>query len=127
MTYAEILDFIKRNNESGNNGVYWKFQKLISHREVKDSSVDGMGSKYNLLIKWGNRERTAEPLAKVLEDVPYEVALYVMQNNLFDKPGWKRCKRFARMQNIFTARFNIKFLKRQVTKAKTEAFWRAPK
>ena len=25
MTYAEILDFIKRNNESGNGGVYWKF------------------------------------------------------------------------------------------------------
>ena len=40
MTYAEILDFIERNNESGNDGVYWKFRKIISHRRVKDGSVD---------------------------------------------------------------------------------------
>ena len=86
-----------------------------------------MGSKYNLLIEWENGERTAEPLAKVLEDAPYEVALYAMQNKLLDKLGCKRCKRFARMQNRFTAHYNIKFLKRQPTKAKTKAFRRAPK
>ena len=89
--------------------------------------MDNMGSKYNLLIEWENGERSAEPLAKVLEDAPYEVALYAMQNNLLDEPGWKRCKRFARMRNRFTAHYSIKYLKRQVTRARTEAFRKAPK
>ena len=53
-----------------------------------------MGSKYNLLIKWENRERTAELIAKVLEDAPYEVALYVMQNNLLDDPVERDAREF---------------------------------
>ena len=75
----------------------------------------------------GDRGALFEPLAKVLEDAPYEVALYAMQNNLLDEPGWKRCKRFARMRNRFTAHYNIKYLTRQVTRAKAEAFRKAPK
>ena len=127
MTYSHILDYIERNNESGEDGIYWKFCKIVGHSAVKKGDDDYMNLAYNVLVLWEIGEISTVPLSQFFEDAPYECALYAIKNNLLDEPGWKRCKRIARMRNKFKRSFDIKYLKRKATKAKIDSFKKAPK
>ena len=51
-----------------------------------------MGSKYNVKMLWETGEITYEPLDFLARDIPVELARFAMDNDLLDKPGWKRFK-----------------------------------
>jgi hypothetical protein len=78
----------------------WKFRCIISHEgpltKQKDKSYNS--SAYNVMIEWVNGETTTEPLSVIAIDDPITCAMYALENNLLDKPGWKRFSKMARRQ-----------------------------
>ena len=75
MTYAQVLDYIERNNEDGEDGIYWKFRRIVSHRAVNQDDPDYMNSAYNLWIEWEDGSITIVPLSLFFEDAPYKCAM----------------------------------------------------
>jgi hypothetical protein len=53
----------------------------------------------NVLIEWENGEITNEPLKVIAAD---NCAIYAHENNLLDKPGWKRFKYISKQEKKFT-------------------------
>jgi hypothetical protein len=76
------------------------------------------GSQCNLLIEWEGGEITSVPLKIVTIDDPVSCAIYACENDLLDKPGWKRFKHIARREKKFT---------RMVNQAKLRSYKTAPR
>jgi hypothetical protein len=55
------------------------------------------------LIEWENGEITKEPLKIIAADDPVSCAIYVRENGLLDKPGWKRFKHIAKQERSLLA------------------------
>jgi hypothetical protein len=71
----------------------WKFRKIVSHQgPLKKDHPDYKGSLYNLIVEWESGETTIDPLQLITADDPVSCAIYARENNLLDKPGWKRFK-----------------------------------
>jgi hypothetical protein len=51
-------------------------------------------------------EITSEPLKIVAADDPMSCAIYARENDLLDKPGWKRLKHIAKWEKKFTGMVN---------------------
>ena len=86
----------------------------------------------NVLIRWETGQVTPVPLTQFLADCPYELAMFAIENDLLEKPLWKKCKRFARRRTTFKAKGgnkgnNIKFITRKINQAKINSFRTAPK
>jgi hypothetical protein len=107
ITYNKMLENITRDEESD---IQWKFRCIVSH-EYK-------GSQCNVLIEWENGEITSsEPLKVIAADDPVTCAIYARENDLLDKPGWKRFKHIAKQEKKFT---------RMVNQAKLRSYNTAP-
>jgi hypothetical protein len=50
------------------------------------------------MVEWENGEVTAEPLTVIAADDPVTCAIYARENDLLDKPGWKRFRTIAKRQ-----------------------------
>ena len=88
LSYDEVLDHIEKDETQD---VLWKFKSIQAHEGPLDKSHRNYnGSSYNLLIEWENGEVTKEPLNIIAADDPVTCAIYAQDNNLLDKPGWKR-------------------------------------
>ena len=70
------------------------------------------------MIEWENGEITNEPLSVIAADDPVTCALYGDENNLLDKPGWKRFKRIAKRK---------KKMLRMLNQAKLRSYRTSPK
>jgi hypothetical protein len=81
----KMLEYITKDEESD---IQWKFRCIVSH-EFK-------GSQCNFLIEWEGGEITSESLKIVAADDPVSCAMYASENELLDKPGWKRFKYIAK-------------------------------
>ena len=103
LSYSQVMDHIEKNGDSGEDGIYWRFRRIVGHEKVSMGDKNYKGSCYNLWIEWENGEITFLPLAIFFEDAPYECAMYAINRNLLDEPGWKRCKPYARKRNCFKA------------------------
>ena len=71
-----------------------------------------------MTMEWENGEITPEPLSIIAMDAPVACAVYARDNNLLDKPGWKRFRKIAKSQ---------KKLLRMVNQSKLRLFCTAPK
>ena len=67
---------------------------------------------------WETGETTIEPLDFLARDIPVELARFAMDNDLIDKPGWKRFKRYKRRK---------KLVERLIKQAKLRSFRLKPK
>ena len=67
---------------------------------LKDPSYKN--SLYNVEVEWETMEITFEPLSVVAVDDPVSCALYAKENDLLDKPGWKRFRNIAKNQKKLT-------------------------
>jgi hypothetical protein len=85
ITCNKMLDYITKDEESD---IQWKFRCIISH--------ENKGSQCNLLMEWESGEITSEPLKVIAVDDPVSCAIYARENDLLDKPGWKRFKHIAK-------------------------------
>ena len=70
------------------------------------------------MIEWENGEITNEPLSVIAADDPVTCAIYACDNELLDKPGWKRFKGIAKREKKFT---------RMVNQAKLRSYNTAPR
>ena len=77
-----------------------------------------MGSKYNVKMLWETGEITYEPLDFLSRDITVELAQFAMDNDLLDKPGWKRFKQYKRRK---------KLVERLIKQAKLRSFRLKPK
>jgi hypothetical protein len=94
ITYNKMLENITKDDESD---IRWKFKRIISH-EYKGSQC------YVQIEQWENGDITYEPLKIIAADDPW--AIYARENNLLDKPGWKRFKQIAKREKTFTHMVN---------------------
>jgi hypothetical protein len=75
-----------------------EIRRIVSH-EYK-------GSQCNLLIEWEGGEITIEPLTVIATDDPVSCAIYARENDLLDKPDWKRLKHIAKREKKLTRMVN---------------------
>ena len=101
LTYTEILEYIEKNRESGEEGIHWTFREIVGYRNVRPESTDYRGCAVNVLIRWETGQVIPVPLTQFLANCPYKLAMYAIENDLLEKPLWKKCKRFARRRNTF--------------------------
>jgi hypothetical protein len=73
--------------------------------KVQDT-LKNRNSQYNVAIEWENGEITKEPLKKIATDDQVTWAIYVRENDLLDKPGWKHLKYIAKQEKKFTYMVN---------------------
>ena len=116
MSYNEILARLEADEE---NPTVWKYKRISGHQgPLRPDHPSYMGSSYNVTIEWENGEITPEPLSVFAVDDPVACAIYARDNNLLDKPGWKRFRHIAK---------NQKKLLRMANQAKLRSFRTAPK
>jgi len=58
------------------------------------------------MIEWETGEVTSEPLDAIIADDPVTCAIYAKENGLLDTPGWKKLKRIAKREKVFTRMVN---------------------
>ena len=51
LTYTEILEYIEKNRESGEEGIHWTFREIVGYRNVRPESADYRGCAVNVLIR----------------------------------------------------------------------------
>lgn len=105
MTYNELLDIIEARNEAEENGEtnIHAYREFVGHDgPLKPTDPKYNGSAWNLLVAWEDGSQTWEPLTILAKDDPVTVAKYGKDNDLLDKPGWKRLKAISRREKKFT-------------------------
>jgi hypothetical protein len=95
ITYNKMLEYITKDEGSD---IMWKFKHIVSHEKK--------GSQINFLIEWENGEITSEHLTVVAADDPVTCAIYARDNDLLNRPGWKRFKQIAKREKVFTGMVN---------------------
>jgi hypothetical protein len=120
--YEEILsynDIVSRLERDMEGDVIWKFRRITAHEgPLGLHHPNYKGSNYNVMVEWENGETTSEPLSIIAADDPVTCAIYARENDLLDKPGWKRFKGIAKRQ---------KKLFRMANQAKLRSFNTAPR
>ena len=117
MTYAEVLDHIEKQEQQ--EQVLWKYKSIVSHQgPLRPDDPHYMGSMYNVKMEWEDGSTTYEPLNIIAADDPVTCAIYAKENNLLERPGWKRFKRLASRTKKFI---------RAVNQAKLRSYNTAPK
>jgi hypothetical protein len=117
MSYQQIMDHLDEDQKSER---VWKFHRIYGHEGplTKNKDKNYNGSSYNVMIEWENGEVTTKPLDVIAGDDPITCAIYARENNLLDKPGWKRFRKLARHQKKLFCMAN---------QAKLRSFRTAPK
>ena len=101
------------------DNVFWEMDQIVPHQGPLDScDCSYKGSEYNVTIQWKNGEQSDEPLTVIGTDAPIPCAIYAEQNNLLDKPGWKRFKKIAKIQSKLIFDSNKAKIKSQFFKPK---------
>jgi hypothetical protein len=54
------------------------------------------------MIEWENGEITTEPLSVLAIDDPITCAMYALENNLLEKPRWKRFHKMAQSKRNYS-------------------------
>ena len=119
--FGEILSYndqLSHLEEDDENHV-WKFKRITAHQgPLTPKDDDWNGSAYNVMIEWENGEITSELLSIIAADDPVSCALYVRDNGLLERDGWKRFKGIANRQQKLT---------RMINQAKLRSYHTAPR
>ena len=96
MTYNDIISHVSRgpDDPEDDGEIYWKYTEILSHQHTPRGHPDRKGAEYNVEIQWSTGDTTKEPLDdKLAADCKSDLAKYAWENDLLEKPGWKRfCK-----------------------------------
>ena len=93
---AEHGDGIGGNGDQ-DGGIY-AFNDIIGHRKKSCG--------WEVKVKWASGEETWEPLVVIFKADPITITKYAIDNCLLEKPGWKRCKPYVKI-NQNAARINF--------------------
>ena len=120
LTYNEILEYIAKNEEQGDDqAIVWKFKRIAGHQgPLKKGDPGYNGSKFNVLVEWETGESTYEPLDVIAADDPVTCAIYAKDKGLLNEPGWRRFKSIAKRESR---------LLRMMNQAKLHSFRCSPK
>ena len=64
------------------------FDDIINHKKNKNG-------KYDFLVKCQSGEKTWDPLTLMGQQDPVTIATYAAGNDLLNKPGWRRFRRYV--------------------------------
>ena len=99
LTYNQIVDFLNRDAEQD---TLWKYKKIVAHQgPLKPGHKDYMGSKYNIMLEWGDGQVTQEPLSIIAKDDPVTCAVYARENGLLEKERWRQFRGIAKRDKKF--------------------------
>ena len=111
ITYNELMNRLEADD--GEDDI-WRFETILDHDgPINSNDPHYKGSSWNLKILWENGETTWEPLSIIAATDPISCAFYGKEHNLLGLNGWKRFRRLAKRQKIFT---------RMVNQAKLQSF-----
>jgi hypothetical protein len=99
--YNELSAIVEAQHEAeiDNPDITWVFKEIKGHQgPLRNTHPEYKGSAYNVLVLWEDGSETYEPLDIIIKDDPVSVAKYAAENNLLDKPGWKRVRHIAKNQ-----------------------------
>jgi hypothetical protein len=97
LSYNEVLNHIESHDY--NKEVIWKFCQIVAHEgPLKPSSPSWKGSTYNVMIEWEMGEVTTEPLTITAADDPVTCAIYALENDVLDLPGWRQFNSIAKRE-----------------------------
>jgi hypothetical protein len=87
-------------SHDNNDEIIWKFCQIVAHEgPLKPSSPSWKGSTYNVFVKWETGGVTTEPLMIISADDPVTCAIYALENDLLDLPGWRQFNRNAKLMD----------------------------
>ncbi|HSN65751.1 MAG TPA: reverse transcriptase domain-containing protein, partial [Fusibacter sp.] len=98
LTYNDIVHLLNDQLDTDPESQDSKFtyDRILDHEgPLKKGNPNYKGSLYNVLLEWDSGEETWEPLDLIIQDDPLSITKYAEENNLLDKQGWKRLKRYA--------------------------------
>ena len=110
MTYNRMLEWCDRDLDKDD---FYRFVRVLGHRK-KPSAKGG----WQVLVEWASGETTWNDLSDTFEGDPVTLAMYAQKNNLLDKDGWKRCKRYVR---------NAKTLGRAINQVRLKSYRNRPR
>src|SRR6478672_13360818 len=84
----EIMNFVEDQLTQDEDDQAWTFEVILDHRKTKKG-------KYELLIKWTTGEETWEPLSVIEEQDPVTVAMYAVDQQLLNIPGWRCFQKYV--------------------------------
>jgi hypothetical protein len=98
ISYNQVMEALDKEND----GVLWKYKRIVSHQgPLPRHHKDYKGSPYNLMVEWENGEITDATLPEMIKADIVTVAQYAKENNLLDKPGWKKLRHIAKNDKKF--------------------------
>ena len=60
-----------------------------------------MASQWEVLVEWASGATDWQPLTHMFKEDAMQLAVFGMNNNLLDLPGWKRCKPYVKNPKKF--------------------------
>jgi hypothetical protein len=88
LSYNEVLNHIEFHDN--NDEILWMFCQIIAHEgPLKPSSPSRKGSTYNVMVEWETGEVTTVCLKIISADDTVTCAIYALENDLLDLPGWR--------------------------------------
>ena len=109
MEYNDICDIMEKQREADESGEseQYAFRAIVGHDgPLKPGNPKYNGSTWNLLVHWEDGSQTWEPMTILAKDDRVSVAKYGLDNDLLDKPGWKRLKAITRRKVHFQRMVN---------------------
>ena len=109
ISYHELADIIEKQEEDELNPLdkVWTFKAIRDHQgPLTSKHPDYMGSRYNVLVQWDDDSETWEPLDIMIKDDPITLAAYAEENDLLDKPGFKRLQRISKNKKRYKRLLN---------------------
>ena len=102
--YNEIIEQLNKtveefDDQGEGEDKLWKFRAITGHQGPLQAGQPGYnGSSYNLCIEWETGETAYEPAKVIIESDPISVAEYARKNDLLNKPGFKRLRRYLKVK-----------------------------
>ena len=102
VSYNKMLEWCDRDLDKDD---MYRIDTILAHRKSNTRS------KWELLVGWGNGEKTWHDMGFIFNDDPVTVAVYAMIHDLLGTAGWKRCKPYVKNSKKFARMVHQRRLK----------------
>ena len=93
MSYNEFLDYVERENNN-KDGDYWRFRKIISYSLIPGKNKNNKNG-IEIQVVWETGATSTESFVALRKDIPVDLAIYAIENNILELDRWDTLKRLA--------------------------------
>ena len=102
MTYNKMLQWCNQHRYSDE---FYVIESIIGHRQ-KRGRGGRRSNQWEVHVQWASGLSDWNDLNQIFADDPVTVSQYAKRNNLLEKEGWKRCKRYAKREKVIGRMIN---------------------